>query len=109
MKTTILPVITGHISTFSGETHINVKMKPTTLVVIFITVWLDIVGLACLGIIFVGIIQFKQDLPNRFSPMSLIPFGMLLFGYLLTTLTFKAESKKARKLPDRLFERKVTL
>ncbi|MFN0082087.1 MAG: hypothetical protein ACKVOM_06175 [Ferruginibacter sp.] len=103
-KNSFLPVIRGHISTFLGNTQINVKMRPVTFVLILISLWLGIVGLVCLGIILVGLIQFKQVLQNGFSPMILIPFGMFLFGCLLTTLPFKAESKKSKEFLDRLFE-----
>ena len=103
-RNSFLPVITGHISTFLGKTQINVKMKPVTFVLIFISLWLGIVGLICFGIILVGLIQFKQVLQNGFSPMILIPFGFFLFGFLLINLAFKAESKKSKEFLDRLFE-----
>lgn len=99
-----LPVITGHFSTLLGKTQIKVKMRPVTFVLIFISLWLGIVGLVCLGILLIGLIQFKQVLQNGFSPMILIPFGMFLFGCLLITLAFKAESKKSKKFLQQLFE-----
>jgi hypothetical protein len=103
-RNSFLPVITGQISKFLGKTQINVKMRPVTFVLIFISLWLGVVGLVCLGIILVGLIQFKQVLQNGFSPMILIPFGMFLFGCLLTTLAFKAESKKSKEFLNRIFE-----
>lgn len=103
-RNSFLPVITGHISTFLGKTQINVKMRPVTFVLVFISLWLGIVGLVCLGIILVGLIQFKKVLQNGFSPMILIPFAMFLFGCLLTTLAFKAESRKSKKFLHRMFE-----
>src|SRR5687768_10407578 len=39
-RNSFLPVITGRISTFLGKTQINVKMRPVTSVLIFISVWL---------------------------------------------------------------------
>jgi len=108
-RNSFLPVITGHISTFLNETQINVKMRPVTFILIFISLWLGIVGIVCLGIILVGIIQFKHVLQNGFSPMILIPFGMFLFGWMLTTLAFKAESRKSREFLERLFETQETL
>ena len=103
-RNSFLPVITGHISTFLGKTQINVRMRPTTFVLIFISLWLGIVGVVCLGIILVGLIKFKQVIQNGFSPMLLIPFGMFLFGWLLITFSFKAESKKSKEFLERLFE-----
>jgi hypothetical protein len=105
-RNSFLPVITGDISTYLGETQIKMKMQPVTFVLIFISVWLGIVGLVCLGIILVGLIQFKQILQNGFSPMILIPFTMFLFGCLLTTLAFKAESRKSKEFLERLFDTK---
>ncbi len=103
-RNSFLPVITGHISTFTDKTQINVKMRPVTFVLLFISLWLGIVGLVCLGIILAGLIQLKQILQNGFSPMILIPFGMFLFGCLLTTLAFKAESKKSKEFLEQIFE-----
>lgn len=103
-RNSFLPVITGHISTFPGRTQINVKIRPVIFVLIFISLWLGIVGLVCVGIILAGIFQFKNLLQNGFSPMTLIPFGMFFFGCLLITLGFKAESKKSKEFLERVFE-----
>lgn len=103
-RNSFLPIITGHISTFLGKTQINVKQRPVTFVLIFISLWLGIVGLACLEIILAGLFQFRHVLQIGFSPMLLIPFGMFLFGCLLTTLAFKAESKKSKEFLERLFD-----
>lgn len=103
-RNSFLPVITGHISATPRKTQINVKMQPTTFVLAFISLWLGIVGLVCLGTIVAGVIQFKHHLRDGFSPAVLVPFGMFLLGYLLTILSFKAESKNAKYFLERLFE-----
>jgi len=103
-RNSFLPVIAGHFSTFLGKTQINVKMRPVTFVLIFISLWLGIVGLVCLGIILVGLFQIRQILQNGFSPMILLPFGMFFFGCLLTTLAFKAESKKSKEFLEKLLD-----
>jgi hypothetical protein len=103
-RNSFLPVITGDISSFHGKTQIKVKMQPETFVLIFMSLWLGIVGLVCLGIVLAGLFQFRQVLQNGFSPMILIPFGMLLFGCLLTTFAFKPESKKSKDFLVALFE-----
>ena len=103
-RNSFLPLITGDISTYLGKTQIKIKMQPVTFVLIFISLWLGIIGLVCLGIILVGLIQFKQILQNGFSPMILIPFAMFLFGCLLTTLAFKAESRNSKEFLERLLE-----
>ncbi len=99
-----LPLITGRISTFVGKTQINIKMRPMIFVLIFISLWLGIVGLFCLGIVLTALFQIRQILENGFSPIILIPFGMFLFGYLLTTLGFKAESKNSKEFLARLLD-----
>jgi hypothetical protein len=103
-----LPVITGSISMFVGHTQINIKMKPVTFVLIFISLWLGIVGLVCIGILLTGLLQFKQILNNGFSPMLLIPFGMFIFGCLLISLAFKAESKKSKEFLATLLDGQET-
>ena len=103
-RNSFLPVITGHISIFLGKTQIQVKMRPATFVLIFISFWLAIVGLTCLAIILIGLIQFEKVWQNESSPMFLIPFAMLLFGYLLPTLAFKAESRKSKQFLEGIFE-----
>ncbi len=107
-RNSFLPVITGQLSTFLGKTEIKVKMKPVTLVIVFMSIWLGTVGFACVGIILVGLFQFKQLLQNGFSPMLLVPFGMFLFGWLLTTLSFKSESKKSKEFLNQIFEAEVS-
>jgi hypothetical protein len=103
-RNSFLPVITGQVSTVQGKTQINVKMSPVPVVLVFISIWLGIIGLVCLGVILVGLIQFKQVLQNGFSPMILIPFGMLIFGCLLTNRAFKAESKISKEFLNRILE-----
>lgn len=103
-RNSFLPIITGHISTYSGETQINVKMRLDTFVLIFISLWLGIVGFACLGIILRGVFQIQQILQDDFSPMTLIPFAMFLFGCLLATLPFKVESKKSKEFLEHLLD-----
>ncbi len=103
-RNSFLPVIQGNISTFLGQTQVQVKMKPMTFVLVFMSFWLGMVGLVCLVMLVVGILQISTLLKNGFSPMMLIPFGMLAFGALLTNLAFKAESKKSKEFLARLLD-----
>jgi len=96
-RNSFLPAITGNISAFVGQTQIHVKMKPVLLVIIFMSFWLGVVGLVCIGMLIAGIFQIKQILHDGFSPMMLIPFAMFTFGYSLLYFAFKAESKKSRE------------
>jgi hypothetical protein len=103
-KNSFLPEITGEISQAWGKTEISIKMKPVIYVLIFMAIWLGGVALACIGVLVVGIINFKDIIHNGFSPMVLTPFGMSIFGYLLITFGFKYESKIAKEYLKNLFE-----
>jgi hypothetical protein len=103
-RNSFLPEITGQITTYLGLTQINIKMRPVIFVLVFISLWLGIVGLACIGILLAGIVQFRQVLQNGFSPMLFIPFGMFVFGCLLTYFAFKVESKSSKEFLARLLE-----
>lgn len=103
-RNSFLPVVKGEISTFLSQTQIRVKMQPPTYVILFMSIWLGIIGIACIGIIIVGISKYKEELQNGFSPMLLIPFVMFAFGALLTTFAFKIESKKTKQFLDRILE-----
>lgn len=96
-RNSFLPIIHDDISTLFGQTQIQIKMRPETFVVIFMSLWLGAVGLACIGMLLRGLFQIRQILQTGFSPMLLIPFGMFIFGCLLTILAFKEESKKSKK------------
>jgi hypothetical protein len=96
-RNSFLPTINGHISTFPGKTQIDIKMRPATFVLVFMSVWLGVVGLVSIVILFVGLFQIRQILQSGFSPMLLIPFAMFIFGCLLTSFGFKAESKKSKE------------
>ncbi len=107
-RNSFLPIIQGNISTFLGQTEVRVKMRPMTFVLIFMSLWLGVVALVCIGILIAGFLKFSELLKNGFSPMVLIPFGMLAFGGLLTNLAFKAESKKSKQFLTALLDGQET-
>lgn len=72
-------------------------MKPAPFVIVFMAIWLGVMGLACIVTLAIGIIKVKQILETGFSPMVLTPFGGFIFGYLLTVIAFKKESKIAKE------------
>jgi ABC-type iron transport system FetAB permease component len=76
-------------------------MRPSVFVLVFMAIWFGGVLLGCLAVM-------VSWLTQGFSPMLLIPFGMLLFGYGLVTIGFKAESRKSRKFLAELFVEKKT-
>lgn len=103
-RNSFLPIIKGEISTTNNLTHINIKMRPKLIVTIFMTFWLSIIGIICLGVLIIGIINSSLVLKEGFSPFILIPFGMFIFGYLLFYKAFKFESKKSKEFLNNLFD-----
>lgn len=94
-KNSFLPEIKGDIIAMPGKTQLVVKMRPVSFVLIFMSIWLGFVGLACVGTVIAAISAMaKKETP--FSATILIPFAMFIFGYLLITLSFKAESSRAK-------------
>ena len=103
-RNSFLPVIKGHISTYLGKTEVAIKMRPVVFVLIFMSFWLGIVGMVCLGFITAAILNFSQLLKQGFSPVALIPFAMFGFGYALLTIGYKAESRKSKTFLTELLE-----
>ncbi len=103
-KNSFLPVILGEFKSFDGKTEIKIKMRMVIFVMIFMSFWLGMVSLFCVGITIVGISQLKSIFQNGFSPFFLIPYVMFTFGYLMTYLAFKYESKKSKQFLAELFE-----
>ncbi|MFT6502226.1 MAG: hypothetical protein ACJASQ_002352 [Crocinitomicaceae bacterium] len=100
-RNSFLPQITGVIEKDYSGTKIKVKMRLHTFVIVFLIIWVGIVGIACLS--FLSMMFTSQD----FQPMNLIPFGMLIFVYALVTGGFKYESIKSKKYLAQLFEAEI--
>jgi hypothetical protein len=92
-RNSFLPIIKGQVIPFLGQTQVNIKMRPTIFALIFISFWLGIVTLFCIGLLLVGLLRFRQILQTGFSPGFLIPFAMFVFGCVLLHFSFKRESK----------------
>jgi hypothetical protein len=103
-RNSFLPIIKGDISTDMGQTAVIIKMWPVLFVLVFMSFWLGVVGLVCIGIIISALIQFKQFLPNGFSLGLLIPFAMFTFGSGLITIAYKVESQKSKAFLKQLLE-----
>ena len=100
-RNSFMPIIKGNIEKDFNVTKINVKMRLHPLVLAFVLIWCGVIGVACLGILISSVSK------GNFDPIALIPFGMILFGYGLTTASFKYESKKSKKYLAQLFEAKI--
>lgn len=100
-RNSFLPRINGSIEKNFDGTTIKVKMRLHILVIVFLCIWCGGVGIACIASLSLtfGIVKF--------DPMSLIPFGMLIFVYLLTMGGFKFESSKAKQDLQGIFEAEI--
>lgn len=97
-RNSFLPRINGIIERdFDGMT-INIKMRLHILIIVFLCIWCGGVGIGCIAFL------IKAFGSSEFNPTTLIPFGMLLFVYLLTMGAFKFESYKSKKDLQTLFE-----
>lgn len=100
-RNSFLPRINGVIERdFDGLT-IKVKMRLHIFVIVFLCIWCGGVGLGCIAI-------FTQALNSfEINPVTLIPFGMPIFAYLLTMGGFKFESNKSKKDLQTIFEAEI--
>ncbi|WP_018621452.1 hypothetical protein [Spirosoma luteum] len=103
-RNSFLPLIKGRISTNAGQTQIAIRMRPVIAVLLFMTYWLGTVGLMCLGLIASGALQFKGLTVHSDSPATLVPFGMLAFGYGLLMVAYRVESHKSKAFFKQLLE-----
>ena len=103
-KNSFLPVITGQISAQHGQTQINIKMQPATFILVFTSIWLGAVALICISILMDMLSEFDKILQNGLSPVSLIPFGMLILFCLVIHFAFKMESKISKNFLAGLLE-----
>lgn len=105
-RNSFLPLITGEITSKLTGSEIHIKMQLNKFTKIFISLWLGFVFFFCIAMLIVFIVNFSEISNQQFRPGSLIPFGMLVFGLLLTILSFKAESSKSKIFLQELFEGK---
>ena len=100
-RNSFLPVIKGRFSNPFGKTTIEIRMRPNTIVLIFMSFWMGVVGAVCIGILIAAITgNLDRNSPagssGSFLP-GLIPFGMLLFGYALLMLPYNYETRIAKE------------
>jgi hypothetical protein len=97
-KNSFLPKISGTVEDTSGGSLVHVKMRLQVFVLIFMIVWMTLVGIAALVCTIVLLAS------GKFNPFLLIPIGMFLFGYALSMGAFKYESGSTKEDLKQFFE-----
>jgi hypothetical protein len=88
-RNSFLPVITGHIDTIATGARVTISMRLSWFILVFWVVWMTGVASSF------GFLLFKrQGVHNRVFGIAVIS-GMLLFGYLLCTMAFGLEARRA--------------
>ncbi|NEQ53189.1 MAG: hypothetical protein F6K11_24140 [Leptolyngbya sp. SIO3F4] len=100
-RNSFIPTIKGIIEKDNDGTKIHVKMRLHEVAMVFMFIWFGGVGIALL----IFLVSMFND--QHFEPIILIPFGMLIFGYVLVTAGFKYESIKSKKYLTQLFEAEI--
>lgn len=102
-RNSFLPMIHGDLRKSLGEgTDIVLAFRLHRAVLIFMCIWLGIVGLVALGSLFALVFVL-----NSFNGALLIPLGMFLFGLMLAPLGFEGEQKRAEKELISLFKAEI--
>lgn len=94
-RNSFLPQIKGRFFDDYNATKIEITMQLHTFVLAFMSMWLALALLFC-GIIISDIV--KSGIPiSNLGMFHLIPFGMLLFGFLLAYIPFTIECRISEK------------
>jgi hypothetical protein len=92
-KNSFLPVVKARFLDEMGHAEIKITMRPTPFVLAFMGIWTGGVSLGCIAAVS-NLLDKSRAAP--FAPVELVPFAMLLFGYGLCTIAFRAESSRAK-------------
>ncbi len=101
-RNSFLPQITGSIQKESDQSStITLKMRLHIFVLVFMGIWLSVVGLVSIAVLSS---LFFIDGNNEFNFAVFIPFFMFLFGLLMPTFAFRYEANKSKRFFENLFE-----
>lgn len=98
-RNSFIPVIKGRIYPDGTGSKIHIEMTMHPFVMVFMGIWLGIVGQGALGML---IAAFSSA---TFEPAYLIPLGMFVFGILLCAIGFRPEANGSKKFLIDLLER----
>lgn len=96
-RNSFLPLIEGQIERAEGSTHIYIKMKLVTTTLVFISIWLGILGL-------LSVLTIYRVLQYGLSSNSYFSIVMFILGVLIIHFGFKRESKKSKEFLAELLE-----
>lgn len=100
-RNSFLPKIKGETYPNLQGSRVHIQMKLMSVILIFMCIWMSGTVIAFISML----ISELND--SNLNVDILVPFGMFIFGYSLTTLSFKWESKLSKnKLLD-LFEGQI--
>ncbi|MFV0535899.1 MAG: hypothetical protein ACK5M3_00840 [Dysgonomonas sp.] len=99
-RNSFLPQIKGEICREKNETLIIVKMTLPPAILVFVLFWLIFASFAC-------VLSINTMIMDGFEVFYLVPFGMLLFGYILVFTAFKYESLRSKMDLLKIFEADV--
>lgn len=96
-RNSFLPVIKGRLQTIGNSTHITMKLRPHLSVILFVTVWFSIIGLA---------LVITLASADSYGVL-IIPFGLLLLGYALMMGCYLFESSRAKQILTEITKGKI--
>lgn len=85
-RNSFIPIVHGKYEPAGKTTMIHLRLRPHTVVLVFMALWFGGVGLASLMVTIAAV--YTKHFP---SLPTLIPFGMLVFGYALVMGGFLVE------------------
>lgn len=94
-RNSFLPEITGEVSHEIVHTAVKIDMQLAWFVRVFMLFWFG--ALVTSLVLCVGAIINDARAASTFEPFWLVPVPMLIFGYLLVTLSFRYEVNKSKK------------
>ncbi len=95
-RNSFLPVIIGRLEWVPGGTCIRITMRLNWFVLAFWVFWMTAVTSGLLTVL----IQ-ARDVNGNLAP-TLFPLGMLVFGYLVCSVLFGYEARRAKNMLDNL-------